>query len=240
MDTHLLQLTESVWVFPHDPDPARIQPSVGVIIAGESTVLVDGGNSPRHARRILDALDDLKAPPVRYVIYTHSRFDHFFGAQVFGAQAIAQELCRQRVQEMAGKPWSFGYLEEEIQQSPDYAPELRRIAQVIEEWRGFRIIVPTITFTSGMTLFLDGRVIEIEHVGGAYAPDLAVVRVPDAGVIFTSDAYYRPPESPDQAESLDRTLAARLLDDERMIHFVAGHRSPVTREALAALLAGTS
>src|SRR5215813_14470810 len=116
MDT-LRQVAENVWIFPRDEDTNRVQPNVGIIVAGKHTILVDGGNSPRHARRIMIALDDIQAPAVSYVIYTHSHWDHVFGAMVFGAPAIGHELCRKHLAEQASKPWSHSYLQEEIMRS---------------------------------------------------------------------------------------------------------------------------
>jgi glyoxylase-like metal-dependent hydrolase (beta-lactamase superfamily II) len=240
MDTSALQLTGSTWVFPCNPVPEKLQPNVGIIISGNDTVLVDGGNSPRHARRILSALDELNAPPVRYIIYTHSHFDHFFGAQVFGAPAIAHELCRQRVQEMANKPWSFSYIEDEIRDSPERAIGLRNIARVMDEWRGFRITVPTVTFTAGLQLYLGDLLVEIEHVGGHHSPDSSVVRVPGEGVMFVADAYYPPtPDYRQPGDTLDYGLIARLMDDETIQQVVDGHgESPLSRKAVLALLGG--
>lgn len=239
MEPSLLQLTDSVWVFPCHPDPQKLQPNVGIIVSGNDTVLVDGGNSPRHARRILDALDELKAPPVRYVIYTHSHFDHFFGAQLFSVPAIAHELCRQRVQEMAAKPWSFSYIEDEIKDSPERAIGLRNIARVMDEWRGFRIVVPSVTFTAGLQLYLNGGLLlEIEHVGGQHSPDSSVVRVLEQGVMFVADAYYPPtPDYRQPGDTMDYDLIARLMQDEAVRQVVDGHSaSPLSRETLLALL----
>jgi len=59
MPDTLIQVAHNVWIFPRDEDPNRLQPNVGVIVADGHTVLVDAGNSPRHARRILLALDDV-------------------------------------------------------------------------------------------------------------------------------------------------------------------------------------
>jgi glyoxylase-like metal-dependent hydrolase (beta-lactamase superfamily II) len=96
MPDTLMQVAPHVWIFPHDEDPNRYQPNVGIIVAGEHTILIDAGNSPRHARRILLSLDDIQAPAVSSIIYTHSHWDHVFGAMVFGAPAIAHELCRKQ------------------------------------------------------------------------------------------------------------------------------------------------
>ena len=92
MSDTLQQVASNIWIFPHDEDANRVQPNVGIIVAGKHTVLIDAGNSPRHARRIMIALDDIQAPAVSYLIYTHSHWDHVFGAMVFGG--VDEELLQ--------------------------------------------------------------------------------------------------------------------------------------------------
>src|SRR5690606_14878150 len=86
MTEELQQISEHVWVYPHNPNDT--QPNVGVIVTEQHTVLIDAGNSPRHARRILGELWRINAPTVTHVIYTHYHWDHTFGAQIFGGLVI--------------------------------------------------------------------------------------------------------------------------------------------------------
>jgi glyoxylase-like metal-dependent hydrolase (beta-lactamase superfamily II) len=229
MPDTLIQVAHNIWIFPRDEDPNRVQPNVGVIIADGHTVLVDAGNSPRHARRILLALDDVNAPPISHVIYTHSHWDHVFGAMVFGAPAIAHELCRKQLVETASKPWSHGFIQEEIQRAPSREAGLRALGRAIEDWRSFRIILPEIVLSKILRLYLGDLTIDIEHVGGQHAPDSLVVRLPEAGVMFTSDCYYPPPPHMRHADdTLDADMIDSLIDADIDI-YIDGHGNPRTR-----------
>ena len=64
MNTQILQLTESTWLFPHHPD--RIQPSIGIITSGSETLLLDVGNSPSLAEQVKDALIENNIPEVTH------------------------------------------------------------------------------------------------------------------------------------------------------------------------------
>jgi glyoxylase-like metal-dependent hydrolase (beta-lactamase superfamily II) len=229
MPDTLIQVAHNIWIFPRDEDPNRVQPNVGVIIADGHTVLVDAGNSPRHARRILLALDDVNAPPISHVIYTHSHWDHVFGAMVFGAPAIAHELCRKQLVETASKPWSHGFIQEEIQRTPAREAGLRALGRAIEDWRSFRILLPEIVLSKILRLYLGDFTIDIEHVGGQHAADSLVVRLPEAGVMFTSDCYY-PPAPPQRRpdDTLDADMIDSLLDPDIDI-YIDGHGNPRTR-----------
>jgi glyoxylase-like metal-dependent hydrolase (beta-lactamase superfamily II) len=226
----LQQIAERVWLFARDPDNNKIQPNVGVICTPTQTILIDGGNSPRHARRILTTLAQMSAPPVSYVIYTHHHWDHVFGASVFGATAIAHEQCRKLLIEAAGKPWSYTYLQEEMRRTPLRESALIALGRAIDDWRSFRILLPAITFMHKLRLYLDGFTLDLEHVGGRHAADSVVVRVLEAGVLFTGDCYYPEPIHlrEDNDDTLDGQMIEALADDAIHI-YVDGHGDPRSR-----------
>jgi glyoxylase-like metal-dependent hydrolase (beta-lactamase superfamily II) len=235
MAESLVQIAPQVYLYPADDAPDRFQPNVGVIVAGNKTVLIDSGNSPRQARRIALALDSIQASPPSYVIYTHSHWDHVFGGQAYGAPVIAHELSRRQLMEMAARPWSNLYIQEEIQRNPAREPILRAMQKAVEEWRNFRIQVPEITFNQRLRLFLDGVTLELDYVGGAHALDSIVVRIPEARVMFVSDCYYPPPPHLRQPEdTLDKAMIDSLVDEAYDV-YVDGHGKPRTRDDFAAL-----
>lgn len=235
--SELAQLAQHIWLYPRDEDPNKVQPNVGVIITEQHTVLVDAGNSPRVARRVLLALDERRAPPVSYVIYTHSHWDHVFGAMALGATAIAHETCRKHLVELAGKPWSQAYLQEELQRTPAREVGLRAMGRAIEEWRGFRIVVPEITLSKLLRLHLDGLTVEIEHVGGQHAPDSVIVRLPEDRVMFVSDCYYPPPPHQRKpSDTLDWDMIERLAGEDVNL-YVDGHGDPRSQEEFRRLAA---
>ena len=228
----LVQLADNVWIFPRDPDPVRAQsqPNVGIIVTEKHTILVDGGNSPRHARRIMIALDDIQAPSVYNIIYTHTHWDHVFGAMVFGAAAVAHEIGQRQLAEMATRPWGNNYVLEEIQRSPAREPGLRAMMRAMEEWRNFRIVQPELVLTKNMSMYIDGVTIEIEHVGGHHAPDSVVVRLPQSHIMFLGDCFYPPPPHlRNPGDTFDFAMMRSLIREDIDI-YVDGHNDPVSRE----------
>ena len=59
----LVQLSDNVWLYPRDDNLEVEQPNIGAIILDNATILIDAGNSPRHARGIMSALASMDAPP---------------------------------------------------------------------------------------------------------------------------------------------------------------------------------
>ena len=234
----LVPIADNVWIFPTAGVGERVEPNVGVIQTAVGTVLVDAGNSPRHARRIARALEEAGAPPVSHIIYTHHHWDHVYGAQVFSATIVAHELCRELLAERAALPWSATFIEEESRRNPAYEQVYRNMNRAVGDWSGFRICLPTFAFGGQMTLYLDGATLDLEHVGGQHAADSIVVKLREAGIAFLGDCFYPPPMQPAPEPGYDRALLARLLDDTSLHTFIDGHGSrPRTRDEVAAFVA---
>ncbi len=238
MDETLIQIGANIWLYPADDDRASAQPNIGIVVAPSGTVLVDAGNSPRAARRIRQALDQLPAPPVVYIIYTHHHWEHVLGAQTFQAPAAAHALCGDLLTESAKHPWTPAVLDEEIRRNPALAPAYEPMLRAVDDWQTLRVIPPRLTFTHDLTLHVTETALRLEHVGGQHASDSIIVRIPGSGITFIGDCLERPLANP-ASTALDRALIAHLLADETAQLFVDGHtRAPHPRADIAALLDG--
>ncbi len=222
----LRRLADGVWLFPHDPESLKVQPSVGVICDQRQTILVDGGNGSGHAQRVQAALKEINAPPVRHIIYTHHHWDHVFGAQVFGASAVGHALCQELLSEQASRPWGPDYLKAEIKRDPRRAISYHALQRANCDWQTFQIVVPELTFADHLTIPLDGETLELEHVGGPHAPDSIVVRVKKARVMFVGDCFYPGRDN----RRVNWKMLSRLLSDTTIDSFVSSHMRPVSRQ----------
>ena len=228
----LKAVTDGVWIAPRDPNPETVQPNVGVITTPTQTVLIDSGNSPRYARRIMHALLDIDAPPVSYVIYTHHHWDHVFGGNVYGAPVIAHDHCREHLAQQVTVPWSHAHIQEAIYNNPQLEASYQAMGRAVEDWRDFRIRLPAITFSSHLDFYLDGMTLSLDHVGGQHADDSITVRVPEAGVLFLGDCFYPPVMHLRQpGDTLDSDMLEGFLDD-RIDTYIDGHGDPFGEEGL--------
>jgi len=103
MTRNLVQLSDNIWLWPHNPDPAAVQASVGIITHGDECMLVDAGNGPALARQIKASLEEQGLPPVTRIVYTHHHWDHVYGACAFEAPAVAHAECRAILEQEALK-----------------------------------------------------------------------------------------------------------------------------------------
>lgn len=239
MFRELETLAPDVFMFPRDDTPDTIQPNIGVLRLKDQTILIDAGNSPRHARQIMAAMAGLNFAPIETIIYTHHHWDHTFGAATFNPSSIvAQSQNADIMANYATRPWGTQHLREEIYRNPRREGSLNTMMDAISDWREFRICQPTITFNTHLTLYFDGLTLELEAVGGRHAMDSIVVRIPEAGVMFVGDAYYPPPLHLRDEDDIDLDIAmleSFISDDYHL--YVDGHGEQRSRAELEAVIA---
>lgn len=234
----LQRLAGRVWLFPHDPDPEKVQPAVAIIAGSTESILVDAGNGPDHALRVREAIDAAGLPAPRTIVYTHHHWDHVWGACAWQqATVVAHRLGAQLLRAEAQRPWSRQYLKDQVAANPRLGPGFRARERAVTSWSDFRIITPHVPFDD--ELMLPGGV-QVQHIGGRHAPDSAIVVVPDSGVVLLGDAFYPPPLHLRQpGDGHDHAVIETVLRRHggSVDWYVHSHGDPVASDDLPRLLA---
>lgn len=218
----LTQISPHVWILPRHPDKNRVQATIGVIIAGDQTILIDAGNSLHLARQIQATLAAMDAPPISHVVYTHHHWDHTFGACVYRVPAIAHHLSFQFLSDMRQLNVGEAHLRTKVERNPKLILEW-----TAEDWAEFEIVLPEITYEDQVQFQFGDVTLELLHVGGIHAADSTVIKVVQDGVMFLGDCYYPAPRYIDTDDQmLDMTMLANLLD-ENYEHYIDGHNAPM-------------
>ena len=216
------QISPHVWILPRHRDKNRVQATIGVIIAGDQTILIDAGNSLHLARQIQATLAAMAAPPISHVVYTHHHWDHTFGACVYGVPAIAHHLSSQFLSDMRQLNVGEAHLRTKVERNPKLILEW-----TAEDWDEFEIVLPEITYEDQVQFQFGDVTLELLHVGGIHAADSTVIKVVQDGVMFLGDCYYPAPRYIDTDDQmLDMTMLANLLD-ENYEHYIDGHNAPM-------------
>ncbi|MCB9007471.1 MAG: MBL fold metallo-hydrolase [Ardenticatenaceae bacterium] len=218
----LTQISPHVWILPRHPDKNRVQATIGMVMTGEQTILIDAGNSLQLARQIQATLAAMDAPPISHVVYTHHHWDHTFGACVYGVPTIAHRLSHQFLTQMQQENVGERFLRTKVERNPKLI-----LDWTAEDWAEFEIVLPEITYEGEERLQFGDVSLELVHVGGVHAADSTVVKVVEDGVMFLGDCYYPAPRYEDPADQmLDMEMLANLLD-KRYDQYIDGHNAPM-------------
>lgn len=228
----LVKIAPDVYIYPRDETPNVIQPNIGILRRGAETVLIDAGNSPRHALQISRSIHTQGLPPISTIIFTHHHWDHTFAADSLDARRIiAHEMCAEALAAFAEREWNPGVLADEIAENPKREVSHNAMIDAIREWQHLRIVTPTMTFSKSLTLHHETMPIVLSHVGGRHAEDSIMVHLPKQGVLFVGDSYYPPPYH--IREEGDEDLALPMLDtflEMGCDMYIDGHGPPRSRE----------
>ena len=230
-------LAGRVFVFPFDPDPDNVQPCVTMIADERGSVVVDAGNSPGRALVVQEALRSAGLPASRWLVYTHSHWDHVWGACAWPSdvEIVAHSAALPVLTAEAERPWSHAYLRACVAENPRLGPSFRARAWAMPSWDGFRVVPPMTVFSSTLTLPTG---VELRHVGGAHSPDSLVVVDPDSRVMLLGDAIYPPPyHLREETDFPDLALMRRLLTPE-IDWYVGAHEPPASRDEVAGYVEG--
>jgi glyoxylase-like metal-dependent hydrolase (beta-lactamase superfamily II) len=232
----LQELSSNVYILSAHPDDDKVQPVIGAVIGNQETILIDAGNSPRHAQLMLDELKRMAAPPVTQIIYTHWHWDHVFGACVFDAPALSHRLCKEKLLEEVHISWSEAYLQEEVKRDPNRVTRANILREGVDDWGNFRIVMPSKIFETSEVLDGEGYRLELLHINSKHSPDSIIVTVVGENVMFVADAFY---PAPLRYEPNDQTLDLKVLRamlKSSCTQFVHGHGEVLSRENVQEIL----
>lgn len=160
------QLSDSVYML-----RTRAGGNHAVCKGDDGTVLVDTDYTGL-GEKIKTAVAGITDRPVNYVINTHWHFDHVGGNAWFkkeGALIVAHENVRKRMAE----DQHIDIIDTDVQASPIEA-------------------LPDITFSSSITLRMNGEEIQVRHFPNAHTDGDGVVHFPASNVIHTGDLFFNP------------------------------------------------
>lgn len=195
--------------------------NAGIIVGDEGVLVIDSLRVPSFARDLIQDVRRLTPLPIRYLIDTHSHWDHAWGNEEFtNSLIIGHENCRAEMVDLdrveawrnktvtSGMPWS-------------------------EEAKTVNVTPPTLTFASSMCLHLGQREVHLRWLGRAHTSGDIFIHLPQDRLVFTGDVAQKQGVPfmgdgyiPEWAETDNRILA---LDADR---FVSGHGPIGDRPAL--------
>ena len=211
------------------PD-GRVQlvPNIGVIGGRDAVLVVETGLGPRNAEKVLEFATEYAKGRRLYLTTTHFHPEHAFGARAFAGGATFL-VNRAQAEDLKVK-------------GPGYLDMFRGLGEpVARQLDGAVLPEPDLVYDDAYDLELGGRVVQLRATGRAHTKGDQVVRVPDAGVLFTGDLVetgqfaifpWFPPYDTDVSGTRWLGVMERLADEGARV-VVPGHGALGGPELLA-------
>ncbi|MFD0683359.1 MBL fold metallo-hydrolase [Actinomadura fibrosa] len=167
----LEEVSEGIFAYVQ-PDGTWWINNTGFLTGARGVVSVDACSTERRTRAYLDAIRSVTSRPVRTLVNTHHHGDHTFGNYLFsGATVVGHERSREGVIAW-GKPFD--------------EPFWTKV-----DWGDVEIEPPFLTYTDGVTLWVDDLRCEVRYVGTpAHTPADSIVWIPERRVLFCGDLLF--------------------------------------------------
>jgi glyoxylase-like metal-dependent hydrolase (beta-lactamase superfamily II) len=226
------------------------------VVTDDGVLVFDANGTPAAAANVVAEIRRITAQPVRYLVYSHWHWDHWYGGEVYreafpDVAIVSHERTRAL---MAGPaiefnrpgletqlPGHIGAVERALADARvatpprDTLPLQRHLAAdrwFLEQKRGVRHTLATRTFTDSLIVRLGGREIRILHHERAVTPGDAFLYLSDVCVVISGDLLVNPVSF---ALSCYPTGWLRTLERIRALEptlIVPGHGEPLRDLAL--------
>lgn len=210
--------------------------NAGIIVGDEGVLIIDSLRVPSFARDLISDVKRLTSKPIRYVVDTHSHWDHAWGNEEFpDATIVGHTNCRAEMLDLDLVSWwrkRAGSID---------APWASEVGAV-------RVTPPNLTFDTTLRLHLGAREIALHYFGRAHTGGDIFIHLPADRLLFTGDVAQDGgiPFMTDGYVAEWVTTDTRALDLQ-IDRFVSGHGPIGTQPALveardfiAALAGGTA
>lgn len=234
--------------------------AVTAVATPKGIVMIDAGFTAQMTERYKKIIaKELGRDDFRYVINTHSHWDHTYGNQVFAdATFIGHEKCRSEMIEVAqdteGSLASVTrYMNRKAELCKTLNPAsdagkqaymgLATGSMVLEDLRSknFKLILPTVSFSDRLTLSLGDVSFELIYFGPAHTESDILVYIPEEKLLFTGDLFFSGGgfgAGPDTIIRQNVTrwhdvLADLLAPGKEIVTIIHGHGMILTRQDVA-------
>ncbi|MFD6207523.1 MBL fold metallo-hydrolase [Peribacillus sp. NPDC060253] len=213
------------------------RPILAAVTGNKKTLIIDAGNSVRHAQLFQDELlrNDLSGD---FLVLTHSHWDHVFGLENIGISVISQEKTYNNIKDMQQLSWEDEALDQRVKEGAEIPFCADAIKLELETNREIYLPLPDMIFEKKMTIDLGNVTCVIEHVGGDHAKDSCIIYVPEEKTLFLGDCLYANlyAEKWNYTAKQASLLVQKIEDYDADTYILSHHDQPCTRLKMEAEL----
>jgi glyoxylase-like metal-dependent hydrolase (beta-lactamase superfamily II) len=254
----LVKVAEGVHAFiAPEPNAGVVQGNSTVIIGEESVLVIDSGQFPSLADRMIADIRKLTDKPVRYLINTHWHGDHNLANSTYkeafpGIAIISTEFTRQKIAEINGKflttqlpdfPRLIKHIRTRVAEGKfssgkpmteedkrNYSRDADTLEHVLPEFQRVKLVPPNIGFEKELDFDLGKRDVKVLWLGRGNTAGDAVTWIPDAKVLVTGDTVVYPTPYGIGSYYTEWPAVLQKMIDMNAVSIVPGH-GPVMKDA---------
>ncbi len=186
----LKKITEDIYFLDHVRETDR--PSLGLIVGEKRSMVVDSGNSPKHAEEFLQEAEKVTKGPIQYLGITHCHWDHIGGMGKMNIPSVGSRKTQNRLEEMKHWKWDDASLEKQKEDGVfnDFIINAVKGEMNEEERKDFRVSPMDIVFEGKLAFDLGNITCEMLEMDGPHTEDTTLIYVPERKVLFLGDSIY--------------------------------------------------
>ncbi len=151
--------------------------NAGIIVGQEGVVVVDTLATAKEAREMINDVRKITKKPIRYVVNSHTHFDHCFGNSEFakeGAIIISHENGKVSLMKWGEKLIGI----------------VKNMGMTDELLEGTKISYPSVTFNDRLQIDLGDIVVDLYYIAPNHSTDNIIVYIQKEKVLFTGDILF--------------------------------------------------
>jgi glyoxylase-like metal-dependent hydrolase (beta-lactamase superfamily II) len=226
----MIKLSERIYYMPHDEETDR--PILGYIKGDNFSLMIDSGNSKKHANLFIEEIKSLEMRYPDYVAITHSHWDHTFGMNSLDAVSIACKRTNDILKNMTRWQWTDAAMKERLEAGEDIEFCDTMIRKEYPDLSEIKVNTADIVFDENLSLDLGRITCKLMRLESSHADDCVIAYIPEEKIVFIGDIIS---EDFHNGEVYYKDKLESLIKDFKGINFntaLFGHLEPFTKEEL--------
>lgn len=184
----LEKITDRIYYMMPSNETGR--PLIGLVIGEDYCLIVDSGNSPKHANEFKLEIEQMNLPPIKYLVLTHHHSDHTFGLSEWDLVSIANHKTSNYINVYR----DIKYDDESLELAKDKGILndflVKSIKDEITDRENFVPKNVNISFEGEMKIDLGGITCELIQIVSPHTDDSTILYIAEEKTLFLGDCFY--------------------------------------------------
>ncbi|MFT4146591.1 MAG: MBL fold metallo-hydrolase [Mobilitalea sp.] len=209
------------------------RPVLGVVIGNNSCLVIDAGNSPRHAREFQAELEAMGLPPIKYIALTHYHWDHSLGLSEWDAVSIANHTTVKSMDQYRQINYDDDSLVLALEKGILNEYAVKCIKSEIEDRDKLKIRNIDVSYTDGLKIDLGEVTCEIRHIISPHTEDSTIIYIPEEKTLFLGDCIYGCTKNGKNYFDKDKLFPMiDMIEQYQADYYLCAHESMCTKEEM--------